>query len=249
VAGKQRINQAIFLSAVVMQALQQYKKEGTPVLPRGYRYIAALGGRGHPYLGFIIQSSTKVIVAFRGTENMQDVLSDLDWRQVKYPYVPAGGQTHRGFTDLYTRAVRVMLLKHLRKLYSPGKRLIITGHSLGGALATLCAPDVTAHTGFKRPWVVTFGSPKVGNPAFVAAFHRTVGDSLRVVNTSDIVPRFPPSTTSLAYRHIRRPLYIRFSAVTAVGRHKIRSYYRALAALSPVYSNRMCKMNPHFCNA
>ena len=77
--------------------------------------------------------------------------------------------------------------------------VLVTGHSLGGALASLCAYDLQIHTlnhvnielydvsrdmGRKRQRQVhlslyTFGSPKVGNQTFVNLFNETVHDAFR----------------------------------------------------------------------
>jgi hypothetical protein len=47
--------------------------------------------------------------------------------------------------------------------------------------------------------MVNFGSPRVGNAAFVEAYNKLVPDSVRVVNGSDAVPTVP---ALLGYRHV-----------------------------------------------
>jgi hypothetical protein len=73
--------------------------------------------------------------------------------------------------------------------------IVFTGHSLGGALATLAALDVS-----RREWLETykprlkmynFGSPRVGNGEFAADFNRHVPDAWRVVNADDAVATIP----------------------------------------------------------
>nr|WP_275983802.1 lipase family protein [Paenibacillus hamazuiensis] len=206
-----------------------------------------MGEERFPYLGFIIHSKEKVIVAFRGTENLNDLLSDFDWEQVPYPYIRKGGHTHKGFTELYARAVRNKLLRRLGRLAAGGRQLVLAGHSSGGALATLCAPDIAAHTAFRRPSVVTFGSPRVGDSAFVAAFRRSVGESIRIFNENDVVPLFPPSFGQYDYQHVHAVLTVRFQAGNPLDNHKIRAYYRGLASLLPSYAGRLCRRNPGFC--
>lgn len=63
--------------------------------------------------------------------------------------------THRGFTDIYASA-RDAILSLLGTL-SPEKTLYVTGHSLGGALATLCALDVAANSAFTTPGCILTG--------------------------------------------------------------------------------------------
>src|SRR5262249_31531377 len=67
-------------------------------------------------------------------------------------------------------------------------RVWFTGHSLGGALATLAGYLFERTAG-----VYTFGSPLVGNQTFAGAFNTRFGiRSVRYVNDHDVVPRVPP---------------------------------------------------------
>mmetsp|Transcript_10997 Transcript_10997/g.44291 ORF Transcript_10997/g.44291 Transcript_10997/m.44291 type:complete len:687 (+) Transcript_10997:14-2074(+) len=81
--------------------------------------------------------------------------------------------------------------------------VFVTGHSLGGALCTLLAADLGASVkSGSRNFTVTainFGSPRVGNRAFVATYNDLVPDSVRVVNGDDLVPTLP---ALLGYRHV-----------------------------------------------
>jgi hypothetical protein len=79
---------------------------------------------------------------------------------------------------------------------APGRwRVALTGHSLGGGLATLAALDLAL-----RPWaaarrpkltLVNFGSPRVGNRAFARALDEHVPDAWRFVNGDDAVVSLP----------------------------------------------------------
>eukprot|EP01062_Namystynia_karyoxenos_P049530 TRINITY_DN37953_c0_g1_i3.p1 TRINITY_DN37953_c0_g1~~TRINITY_DN37953_c0_g1_i3.p1 ORF type:complete len:834 (+),score=149.53 TRINITY_DN37953_c0_g1_i3:819-3320(+) len=65
-------------------------------------------------------------------------------------------------------------------------RLYATGHSLGGALACLCAYTLKQRRGWE-PVVYTFGAPVLGNAAFRADYDSAVPGTFRVVNERDIV--------------------------------------------------------------
>jgi triacylglycerol lipase len=67
---------------------------------------------------------------------------------------------------------------------------VVTGHSLGGALATLLVTELNATTQLK-PQAWTFASPKVGDAAFAACFGRLSTVSWRIYNQADVVPYFP----------------------------------------------------------
>mmetsp|Transcript_29353 Transcript_29353/g.42594 ORF Transcript_29353/g.42594 Transcript_29353/m.42594 type:complete len:669 (+) Transcript_29353:117-2123(+) len=81
---------------------------------------------------------------------------------------------------------------------NPGFKLYITGHSLGGALATLFSANAALH---ESPYVqkpvtcISFSSPKVGNISFKKTFERMEEDGLirkvRVLNGLDLIPKTP----------------------------------------------------------
>jgi triacylglycerol lipase len=75
----------------------------------------------------------------------------------------------------------------------PFLRLYVAGHSLGGALSTLAVPDVARETGFTRPIMYNFGSPRVGDEAFARFYNRSFARStFRVFNTCDAAVSVPP---------------------------------------------------------
>ena len=156
---------------------------------------------GLPEVKFFTNQSTQcyvasndrfAIVAFRGSEiwkkkektDLNEEVSDLktnidirltDWEQ--------GGKVHRGFKEALDE-IWPDLLPYIRKIQGKGCKIWITGHSLGGALATLCAGRYGNVQG-----VYTFGSPKVGDEAFKDNFDVKM---YRFVNNYDIVSRVPP---------------------------------------------------------
>jgi len=140
---------------------------------------------------YVANNDKFAIVAFRGSEiwkkketfDLKEVLADLntivdiwlaDWQQ--------GGKVHRGFKEAL-EGVWPDLLPYIRELQSKGCKIWITGHSLGGALATLFASQYNSAQG-----VYTFGSPRVGNDVFKEHFEVRI---YRFVNNADIVPRVP----------------------------------------------------------
>ncbi|KAE9414653.1 hypothetical protein Angca_009362, partial [Angiostrongylus cantonensis] len=72
--------------------------------------------------------------------------------------------------------------------------IILTGHSLGGALAALAAARITKQ-GYRKGdqlVVYTFGQPRVGDVDFALNFDSMIPLSYRVVFRHDIVPHSPP---------------------------------------------------------
>jgi triacylglycerol lipase len=237
--------QLLFGCAASLQAVRQFKSGGEFKLPRGFRFVSAIGSGAKAYLGYVIESDGMIAVAFRGTENLFDLFTDFNWGQVPYPYWSQAGMTHRGFTELYEQSVRPHLHETLRRL-SVRKRLLMSGHSLGGAVATLAALDIAVHTKFRRLSVCTYGSPKVGSPEFAYAYDRTINASFRVVNTNDIVPLFPPSNVNITYAHVGKRMPIAFRFASPLKNHQIRGYAETLASVYPLAGEFLRKRNPGF---
>ena len=81
----------------------------------------------------------------------------------------------------------------------PGKDLVITGASLGGALATIAAIELHSKiTSISE--LHTYGSPRVGDINFSMFVKTRIPNSLRVVHNRDIVPHVP--LISQNYHHI-----------------------------------------------
>ncbi|CAK9166987.1 unnamed protein product [Ilex paraguariensis] len=85
----------------------------------------------------------------------------------------------------------------------------VTGHSLGGALATLLALELSssqlAKCGAINVTMYNFGSPRVGNRRFADVYNEKVKDSWRVVNHRDIIPTVP---RLMGYCHVAEPVYL-----------------------------------------
>lgn len=249
---------AILLAAMINQAYRLFEKEKV-VLPQGYTLrfnILALAGVEQPeeeVFGFLAESKDNVIIIFRGTRTFKDNESDQDLYQVPFPFVRNAGKTHRGFTCIYQSA-RDELIEELNKL-STNKRLLIAGHSLGGALTVLTALDIAVNTGFKHPVVYSYGSPRVADPKFSSFFNQTVKNSFRIANVHDIIPTlpanaYPPPFTNngLFYRHVNTKVPISFQLNSLpVRNHEIVCYFKFLSRRNPDFAKALCADSPGFC--
>ena len=168
--------------------------------------------------GVVFENEHYRLLAFRGTEPTQvrDIKTDLDRKLIPIPDELRAqnqsddvSQVHQGFA----RALEEVWLDLIRYLDdSQALPLVITGHSLGGALATLAAHALSERTVSpeRKPIeivsVVTFGQPRVGDGGFARHYDRRLGPlHWRVVNNRDIVPRLPPR--EMGFRHVGRLLY------------------------------------------
>ncbi|MCY9661520.1 lipase family protein [Paenibacillus chondroitinus] len=248
---------AIFLAAMCSQSYGLFANgPESVILPRNYRMVAPFTATSvfsnKELFGFIAESDTQIVIVFRGTSSTSDWISDAIARQTAYPYAKDGGLVHKGFLDIYNSA-RKQIIAVMSKL-SPRKTLYLTGHSLGGCLANLCALDLTANTRFKEPSVYTYGSPRVGNPAFSSLFNRRTGPRYRIYNTNDVVPELPPfiyrsprTDQVYHYLHVKKGVELTYQAGSMSANHAISGYFAELAKLDPRYAEQLQSRTPGFC--
>lgn len=144
-------------------------------------------------------SDTDHVIACRGTEpnEWNDVRADLDASTALAETI---GRVHRGFKKEVDDLWPVLE----QALKSNTLTLWFTGHSLGGAMATICAGRcLLSHIDSSPKQIFTYGSPRVGNKRYIS--HAKI-DYLRWVNNNDIVTRVPP--TWLGYRHSGEERYL-----------------------------------------
>jgi pimeloyl-ACP methyl ester carboxylesterase len=126
-----------------------------------------------------------VWVAIEGSDE------SVDWRR-NLEMLYTSSDTHAGFENYSTRLMAEMLAAGTS--FDSRKRLILCGHSLGGAVATIIASHMQDH--FPRLGLVTFGSPRPGGRKFR---DRLQVEHKRFVHGDDIVPHLPSSL--LGFRH------------------------------------------------
>ncbi|KAM0840151.1 hypothetical protein ACQ4PT_059851 [Festuca glaucescens] len=172
------------------------------------------------------QDANVVVVAFRGTEpfNMQDWSTDVN---LSWLGMGAMGHVHAGFlkalglqeedgkdasrafpkdapngaapigkTIAYYK-LREVIREQLKK--HPASRLVITGHSLGGALAAVFPAILALHKETdilaRLDTVQTYGQPRVGDDTFAkylaAEVAKVAATYYRIVYRYDVVPRVP----------------------------------------------------------
>ncbi len=166
----------------------------------GFNYFRVFAAQGTE--AYLMADDEKMIVAFRGSDQIQDWLNDID---IDLIGGPMGGKVHEGFARMLhfvwrDLQVAIRELKAEAAAQNRSLPLWVTGHSLGAALATLA----TAYLREKDQPVqglYSFGSPRVGDRAFARHFNGDFGDkAFRVVNKNDVITRLPPR--ALSYSHV-----------------------------------------------
>ena len=172
--------------------------------------IQAMPRAAGPNLHFgwvcIDAANARLIVSFRGSEYFQDWLHNFDFVPAPYSPVPGRGTVHQGFQIVY-EAVRNNVRRLVQSKAATCKEILITGHSLGGALCSLAAPDLLNDIASQlNPTVYTWAEPRVGHPDFGRFFDSRINTCYRIVNTWDVVPHLPPPLA--LYEHEGSALHV-----------------------------------------
>ncbi|TDH71411.1 hypothetical protein CCR75_008593 [Bremia lactucae] len=153
-----------------------------------------------------------IVIAFRGSMDVTNWLDNLTFIKTRaYVHFPSV-MVHEGFYWAY-RSVALQVTKALHKLQKehPFASLMVTGHSLGGAVATICAFELEYIEKISVKALYTFGNPRVGNIHFSLKMKNTSMDSVRVTHFRDIVPHLPPTWTGFKHT-VEEIFYDQFSA-------------------------------------
>lgn len=180
----------------------------------------------------VIDGEDRIVIAFKGTTSTKNLKTDINmfysnaraliptqlgeedfegdaaamknatlqtrtWRRAKI---------HKGFACAYA-AVGPRLLSRIKKLQDEKRRpVFLTGHSLGGALATVCSVDLFFRLGLTRKeiFVSTFGAPRVGNRQFWKIYNEAVPIHWRIVVGPDVVAKLP----KMGYIHVGKKVLI-----------------------------------------
>ena len=166
-----------------------------------------------------------IVVAFRGTHPFDPkawrVDVDLSWYEIEGVGKTHGGfmkalglQKRKGWPELGSNQNKYAyyeIRQRLRKLLQKNKnaKFILTGHSLGGALAILFLTVLAIH---EEEWlmdklegVYTFGQPRVGDNQLKEYMEKKLEQYdvryFRFVYCNDIVPRVPYDDDNVFFTH------------------------------------------------
>jgi len=156
-----------------------------------------------------IDNSNTIVISFRGT-NAKDIknwITNLNFaKQAPYKQVP-NAAVHEGFLFAYEK-LSPQIISGVNDLIGSKSKvtIYITGHSLGGALATLCAVDLKTLFNDKiNVFLYTFGTPRVGNQVFAGFCNSLTNENWRLVHYADLVPQLP--LQRLNFRHEPREVW------------------------------------------
>ena len=163
------------------------------------------------FVGFAIASEKNNIIAFRGTQTQIEWWRNLQATQKQY-FDPQTrqqyGKVHQGYLKIVREQIISALIEAVKQ-FDPDLPCYITGHSLGGAVATLSAIEIALQVAEIREQIqlYTYAAPRIGDRDFAQAHSQLIPNSYRVVNLSDSVPLVPPIKiqnrfTTANYAHV-----------------------------------------------
>ena len=182
------------------------------------------------YAGFILKSSANNIIVFRGTQEPDEWIANLNAKQIYYQTNnPEAGKVHQGFYNLYFNGSDP--IRPLIDQLDPTIPCYITGHSLGGAIAVLAAIDLALNFSNlkKQIQMYNYAPPRVGDPTFVKFYSELVPNSYCVVNQADSTWLLPPTQlNNSTYLHVGQ----RWSFINQTGdlspNHQLAAYQAAI---------------------
>ncbi|OJD40793.1 lipase class 3 [Diplodia corticola] len=171
--------------------------------------------------GFVATDSTnsQIVVSFRGSRSIQNWIANFDFATTATT-ICDGCPAHSGFWNSWSEARSYVVdAIETAKAANPSYQIVATGHSLGGAVATLAAADLR-NSGYDVA-LYTYGAPRIG-PAALSDYITAQGNNYRVTHLNDPVPRLP--TLNMGYVHISPEYYISSANDVAVTANDINTY-------------------------
>ncbi|KAG8722709.1 hypothetical protein FRC08_012588 [Ceratobasidium sp. 394] len=192
---------ASFAAATYCSGTANWSCTACKRIPGFVPYATGGDGNGIPlwYVGWWPAGST-VIVAHEGTDPTQflSLLTDANilidpLDPVLFPGVPSTVKVHDGFRNAQANTAPAVLAAVKKIIAERGAtKVTTTGHSLGGAIATLDAAflklNLPSTISIKA---VTYGQPRVGNQEFANWIDKIIPDFSRITHEHDVIPIVP----------------------------------------------------------
>ena len=142
-------------------------------------------------IGYIFYNKklNQLFIIFTGTYGIHLIGTDIMYAQDELKGLSGfkqGFKGHGGIYDIYL-GIRDQIIQNLKNVAKKSPKVIISGHSLGGALSVFCSWDLAKYD----PINYSFASPLVFNPAAAEEFNRRITHSYRIHNESDLVTLMP----------------------------------------------------------
>ena len=176
--------------------------------------------------GLVYVFKDSIIVSFRGTHFRGDEIIDAEFDSYIYPGTTVS--VHTGFHK-YFDSIKDQLFEIIGK--NPGKKVFITGHSLGASTALIAGYELLNKFPDMDLNIYVFGCPKTGNLDFVQSFKNA--KIVSIVNYFDIVPESPEKINNKLYSVM--PIYIfGIEQNSDISNHSIDVYNKGIDIMQPL---------------
>ena len=169
---------------------------------------------------FMATNRDTILIAVRGTEGLfsHDLIQDVKFFKQPCPEeLASAGSAHQGFLQAFEYLwpdVMGYCDNHLKGPDGELKRIFFTGHSLGGAVATLLACAIYLNFRDNPVTLYTYASPRVGDIEFARHWNHLL-PHLRHVYRNDIIPAVPPAALGFRhFGHLRQMSLVKFQSKT-----------------------------------
>ncbi|GAM27498.1 hypothetical protein SAMD00019534_106740, partial [Acytostelium subglobosum LB1] len=158
--------------------------------------------------GVVATYNDTVFIAFRGSVDVTNWISNFEFAHVDYPNV-TDAKVHFGFYHAWLGVAdqsKVALTDSLKEC--PTCTMIqVLGHSYGAAVSTFCMAEVVQWFPNIPVQSMTIGSPRVGNNVWAEWYNQLQPNTWRVVNQRDVVPHLPPRESVNEYHHVPNEIW------------------------------------------
>ncbi|KAH3799691.1 hypothetical protein DPMN_153303 [Dreissena polymorpha] len=217
----------IKLSAVAYAEPEYLKKCIKHILPNGdFEIVEAIGRKCERWFDYkecfaytaISHGKKTILVGYRGTADFIQLADEGLVEQIMChlstgtasAYRQYRGQVNTYFSFAFERLYDPCIRESVKKLADKyhDYDVVITGHSLGGALASLTAYKLVTEgvVAKDRMLLYTFGMPRVGDKRYAFDHDKAVPNSWRIIHWHDIVPSMPQKSCGY-YHHKTAVLY------------------------------------------
>jgi predicted lipase len=200
--------------SIVMARLciYSYKNEINQPLPKPFETFEKVNEKN--IQAYLFEGKKHLAVVFRGTDEISDIFNNINIFPVKTKI----GRIHKGFYNAFLKIN--YLIKD--KIETSEKKIFVTGHSLGAAIATI----FSAVNKEKNPILITFGSPMVGTKSFTKQNKDLL--HIRWINSKDIICKIP-----FFFSHFGEKRILESNSFFSLKKnHKIRKYFSLIENLS-----------------
>ena len=214
------------LSSSGYKTKEEFLKEGYSITPFYHR--------DGTDAGLVFAKGKEVNIAYRGTRDLGDIVTDINALFVVPSFLPEYGRVHRGFYNAFESSFESLesILENLAKeqgLEIKDLNIYITGHSMRGAIAKMAAFCFRNTEDAQNVHVATFGDPRVYDLYASEIYNKVLGkNTVRVTqHREDPVPAVAPGCAG--YAHVGAQLRVEKSPDHYV--HKIDGYYDVIKTM------------------